>query len=244
MADHTGHTQAAVLPQNRLLAKLPADAQARLRPLLTSVPLHARQVLHRQGEPIRHVYFAHGGLVSMVTVLADGALVEAATVGDGGIVGIDAFFADDAFAVCEAIVQVPVTGQTADVMRVTDFRQELARRGAFYDAIARYAQLLHAQVIRLTACNARHPVHERCARWLLTAHDHLHGEEFRLSHEFLAVMLGVRRQTVSLVAASFQSAGLIRYTHGRVIVMDRGRLEHMACECYGALRALAGRLEQ
>jgi CRP-like cAMP-binding protein len=180
----------------------------------------------------------------MATVLSDGALVEAATVGDGGIVGIDAFFADDAFAVCEAIVQVPVRGQTAEIMRVADFRQELARRGAFYDAIARYAQLLHAQLIRLTACNARHPVHARCARWLLTAHDHLHGEEFRLSHEFLAVMLGVRRQTVSLVAASFQAAGLIRYTHGRITVLDRGRLEHMACECYPALRALAARFDE
>ena len=228
--------------RNQLLAKLPPEDLRRLRPYLRSVPLLPRQLLQKQGEPLQCVYFPNGGVVSMATVLADGSLVEAATIGDEGLVGIDAFFTEDALSACEAIVQVPVRDEDAMMMPVADFRRELATHRVFHDIVARYAQVLHAQITRLTACNARHAVNERCARWLLTAHDHMHGQDFHLSQEFLAVMLGVRRQAVSAVAGAFQEAGFIRYVHGHVTVLNRIGLEATTCECYAAIAWLNRRL--
>jgi CRP-like cAMP-binding protein len=224
-------------PANGLLGRLPAADLQRIRPLLTTIPLHSRQVLQKQGERLRHVYFPDSGIISMATVLADGAIVEAATIGDEGLVGIEAFYAEDAVSPCETIVQVPAPHETAEMMRVADFRREITGHQALHDLVARYAQALHAQIVRLTACNARHDVNERCARWLLMAHDHMHGQDFDLSQEFLAMMLGVRRQSVSAVAATFQTAGFIRYQHGHVTIADRAGLEAAACECYGAIRA-------
>jgi hypothetical protein len=136
---------------------------------------------------------------------------------------------------CEAIVQVPVHGGTAEAMKVADFRREIEHGGPLHDASARYLYVLYTHIARLTACNARHSVNERCARWLLTAHDQLHGPKFHLSQEFLGVMLGVRRQAVSEVATSFRAAGLIRYQHGTVTVVDRKALERTACECCATL---------
>ena len=224
--------------ENQLLARLPASDLRRLRSMLTTVLLKPKQVLQKQGERVRHVYFPNSGLVSLTTALADGSLVEAATIGDNGIVGIEAFLESDAVSPCEAIVQVPIPGQTAEMMRVTDFRHEINRGGPLRDASARYLHVLYAQTARLTACNARHSVNERCARWLLTAQDQMHRPTFHLSQEFLGVMLGVRRQAVSEVATSFRTAGLIRYQHGAITVLDRKALEGTACECYAALADL------
>ena len=118
----------------------------------------------------------------------------------------------------------------------------MAESRAFANVVARYAQALHGQLVRLTACNARHDVNARCARWLLMAHDHMHGQGFHLSQEGLAVMLGVRRQSISAVAGMFQAAGFIRYTHGHIVVTNRAGLEAVACECYAAIRAIYARL--
>jgi CRP-like cAMP-binding protein len=133
-------------------------------------------------------------------------------------------------------VQVPVPHETAVMMAVGDFRREITERRALHDLVAEYAQMLQARILRLTACNARHGIYERCARWLMSAHDHMHGHDFHLSQEFLAVMLGVRRQSVSAVASSFQASGLIRYSHGDITVLNHRRLEDTACECYAAIR--------
>jgi CRP-like cAMP-binding protein len=114
--------------------------------------------------------------------------------------------------------------------------------GVFRETIGHYMQVYIAQMMQTTACNAVHQVAQRCARWLLTTHDRMHEEDYTLSHEFLAIMLGVQRPTVSVVAATLQKAGLISYTHGRVTVMDRKGLEAAACECYGLVRAHFDRL--
>ncbi len=225
--------------KNQLLASLPHEEFERLKSRLTTVPLSTRQVLHKEGERVRHVYFPNSGVISMTTVLSDGSVVEAATVGDDGLVGIDAFYRDDVVSSCETIVQVPLPHESAEMMAVADFRREIANNSAFREAIAGYALMLQARIIRLTACNARHSINERCARWLLTAHNHMHGHDFHLSQEFLAVMLGVRRQSVSAVANSFQSAGLIRYSHGNMSIVDRRGLERASCECYAVLRQLS-----
>lgn len=229
--------------QNQLLANLPAEDFLRIKRWLTTIPIRPRQILHKQGERIQTVYFPNSGIISMATVLADGAVVEAATIGDDGFVGVDAFYADHVISPCETIVQVPVPHETAEVMELAEFRREITDHRALRELVAVYVQALHARVLRLTACNARHGINERCARWLLTAHDHMHGHDFHLSQEFLAVMLGVRRQSVSAVASVFQASGLIRYSHGDIAIVNRRALEDAACECYAAIRRLSRPME-
>jgi len=227
-------------PKNRLLAALPADVFHRIVPYLTTVPTHVKQVLHKHGEPLRTVYFPNGGVVSITTMLLDGTTIEAATVGDEGMLGVEAFLSADAVALGETLMQVPDTN--AEMMNVEDFRREVAQPGAFRDLVGRYTQVVIAQMMQSSACNALHQVHQRCARWLLMTHDRMHEQDFNLSHEFLAVMLGVQRPTVSVVAATLQDAGLIRYTRGRVTVRNRRGLEKASCECYALIREHFDRL--
>jgi CRP-like cAMP-binding protein len=229
-------------PKNRLLAALPDDDFRRLLPYLTTVPTRVKQVLQKNGAPLRTVYFLNGGVASITTLLSDGTTVEAATVGDEGMLGIEAFLGADAIAPGETLIQVPDTD--AETMRVDDFRREVTKPGVFHDLVGRYMQVFIAQMMQTTACNVLHQVKQRCARWLLMTHDRMHECDFHLSHEFLAVMLGVQRPTLSAVAGALQEAGLIRYTHGRVTVRDRKGLEVASCECYPIIRAHFDRLRQ
>lgn len=221
-------------PANRLLAALPADDYRRLSVHLKTIALRPRQIFHKGGEPFDTVYFINGGVVSITTTLADGTTVEAATVGDEGMVGIAAFLSDSPVSPGDAMLQVPDGDVTA--LSVERFRRELRQQGALHQVLGRYTEVVIAQMMQSTACNALHQVQQRCARWLLTTHDRMHEQDFHLSHEFLAMMLGVKRPTVSVVAGTLQHAGLIRYTHGRVTVLDRQGLEAAACECYAVVR--------
>lgn len=227
-------------PANLLLAALPLDTFQALSPHLTSVPIPLKLVLHQSGERLRYVYFLNSGVASITTRLSDGRLVEAATVGDEGMLGIEAFLGDRAIAYGKTLMQV--AGTNAVAIPVGDFRRELARRGPLHELMGRYTQVLIAQMMQSVACNAIHDVQQRCARWLLMTHDRMHERDFRLSHEFLAVMLGVHRPTVSIVAAALQDAGLIRYRYSQVTVVDRGGLEAASCECYPLIRAEFNRL--
>lgn len=229
-------------PKNRLLAALPADDFRRLHPHLTTIPVRSKHVFHKQGEPIRHVYFPNGGVCSVTAALSSGESVEAATVGDEGMLGLEAFFTNSPVASGDTFMQVPDT--SVERLSVEHFRRELADQGALQDVIGRYAQMKFREVVQTAACNAVHLVQQRCARWLLMTHDRMHGRDFHLSHEFLAVMLGVQRPTVSLVAATLQQAGLIRYVHGRVKVTNRKGLEAAACECYAVIRAHFDRVRE
>lgn len=232
--------QLAERPKNRLLASLPVPEFNRLRPHLITIPIHARQILHVKGKALEAVYFPNGGVASITTLMLDGRLVEVATVGDEGMVGIEAFCGADAVALGDTMIQVP--GTSADMMGVADFRRLIAAPGHFGTLVWRYAQVVIAHMMQSAACNALHQVQQRCARWLLTTHDRMHEQDFNLSHEFLAVMLGVARPTVSLVAGTLQDAGLIRYTRGRVSVLDRAGLKAESCECYAIVRAQFDRL--
>ena len=221
-------------PKNRLLAALPEADFQRLLPDLTTIPTAAKQVFHHYGKTVEYVYFPNGGVASITAVLADGMMVETATVGLEGMLGIEAFFGKDAIAPGETMMQVPDTD--AERLSVGALRRELARQGALSELLGRYAQATVAHMMQSTACNARHHIQERCARWLLTTHDRVGRDDFQLSHEFLAIMLGVRRQSVTVVAGILQSAGLITYKHGRVTVLDRKGLEAASCECYALIR--------
>ena len=221
-------------PKNRLLLALPPEEFRRLLPDLKTIPMRVKQVLQKSGEPLRYVYFPNGGVASVTTLLTGGAMVETATVGPEGMLGIEAFFGDEVIASGETLIQVPDTDM--ERLSVRAFRRELGERGALHDVVGRYAQCLLAQTMQSTACNAMHHVHERCCRWLLQTHDRMGQQDFQLSHEFLGVMLGVRRQTVTVVAGTLQKAGLIRYIHGRVTILARKEMEAASCECYAVIR--------
>jgi CRP-like cAMP-binding protein len=206
--------------------------------------MRARQNLHKSGELTRAVYFLNAGVASITAVLFDGRLVEVATIGIEGMVGIEAMLGDDPVAPGDSMIQVPEPDAEAEMMTVRAFRQTLTSCDVFSALVGRYAQGLMAQMIQSTACNALHSVHQRCARWLLATHDRVQQRDFRLSHEFLAVMLGVQRPTVSVVASALQQQGLIRYRHGVVSVKNRRGLEQASCECYRLMRSRFSQLMQ
>jgi CRP-like cAMP-binding protein len=156
------------------------------------------------------------------------------------MLGIEAFLSADALSPGETLMQVPDTD--AEMMSVAEFRHAVAESGPFRELIGRYTQVIIAQMMQSAACNAMHQVQHRCARWLLMTHDRMHEQDFNLSHEFLAVMLGVQRPTVSVIAATLQEAGLIRYMHGRITVTNRKGLEAASCECYPIIRRHFDRL--
>ena len=220
---------------NRLLAALPATDYARIVPSLTVVPLTLKNVLHKPGEPIQDVYFPGGGFCSMLTVLEDGGMVEIATIGREGMVGVSAVL-DGSPVTSTAMVQGET--DTCYRMKVNAFRREIDRRGAFHELMAHYAQALFGFVAQSTACNAVHSVEQRFARWLLMARDRMGSNEFPLTQEFVAMMLGASRPTVTVVAGTLQKAGLIKYRHGNVTIVDGDNLEAASCECYRAATKL------
>jgi CRP-like cAMP-binding protein len=231
--------QEHVRPKNKLIACLPDADFVRLQPHLKTIPLKNKQIIHRRNEPVRHVVFPNGGVASVTTVMKNGAMVEIATVGDEGLIGIDAFFGNVPMT-SETMMQVPDGDGTA--VSVDVFRQEMRQPGAFQDCVLRYWQGFQKLIMQSTACMALHPVQERCCRWLLMAHDRVRRDEFELSHEFLAMMLGATRPTVTVVAGTLQKAGLIRYRHGRITIVDRNNLEDASCECYATVKAEFDRL--
>jgi CRP-like cAMP-binding protein len=219
-------------PRNRLPAVLPPDDLARLRPWFEAVELPFRQVLHVPGKPIEAVYFPETGYVSMLAYMEDGDAAEVGLAGYEGMVGLPVLLGADHDDI-EALVQSPGTALRMDAQA---FREELERMPAFRTLLLRYALVHHGQVARTAACNGRHHVDQRLARWLLMAHDRRQKDEFPMTHEFLSLMLGVRRAGITVAAGALQKAGFIRYDRGRIEVTDRPSLESVACECYGIVR--------
>jgi CRP-like cAMP-binding protein len=230
--------QPASTPRNRLLAALPSDDLARLWPRLEAVELPFRQVLHAPGKPITSVYFPETGYSSMLAYMEDGDAAEVGMIGYEGMVGLPVLLGADNDDI-EAMVQVPGTALRMDTRA---FREELERTSAFRTLLLRYALVHHTQVARTAACNGRHHIDQRLARWLLMAHDRTTGnDEFPMTHEFLSMMLGVRRAGISTTANTLQKAGFIRYQRGCIEVTDRRGLESVACECYGIVRRASDR---
>ncbi len=224
---------------NKLLASLPMDDYQRIAPSLKTVPMKLKLVVHKQDEPIQDVYFPGGGAFSLVKTLQDGRVAEVATVGAEGAIGASVFFGQRV-ADCDVLVQL--TGPSAQVMSAELFNAEMNRRGAFFNRVVRYNQALMSQIMQTTVCNGLHSAEQRCCRWLLMTHDRAGTNEFEMTHEFLAAMLGVRRPTVTLVAHQLQREGLIQYRRGSVIVVDRAKLEAASCECYATVRDQMRRL--
>jgi CRP-like cAMP-binding protein len=226
-------------PRNHLLAALPPDDHERIFRNLDAIPLKLKEMLHTAGEPVRDVYFPGGGFVSLLTVLEDGTMVEIATVGREGLTGLPAAFNGDV-SVGHTMVQAATP--TCYRMPVKTFHAEMDRRGVFHDLVNRYHHALIGLIMQSTACNAIHTVEQRLARWLLMAQDRIEANDFPMTQEFLAIMLGASRPTVTVVAGTLQNAGLITYHRGHITILDRQRLEGAACECYRATTELLKRV--
>lgn len=213
---------------NRLLAALPRAALERMIPDLDLQPLAMRQVLQPRGEPLEEVVFPLLGVASMISMGDSGESVEVATIGCEGIVGLPLFLGGEKAAV-EIFVQVP--GE-ALFLAADEFHDHLARETSLTQTLLLYTQALLTQIAQCSACNCHHPIEARCARWLLQTHDRVKGDVFPLTHDFLGLMLGVRRASVTLTAGALQSRKLIIYHRGVVTVLNRKGLEAAACECY------------
>jgi CRP-like cAMP-binding protein len=217
---------------NGLLAGLPAKDLARLRRHLEPVTLTHRLILSRPDAPIEHVYFPDRGMVSLVQTLSDGAQIEVGVTGKEGFVGVATLLGATTSPI-EAMVQIPGSGLR---MSAVALREQVELSKPLSARLHRYAYALQIQISQTAACNGRHVVQERLARWLLTARDRADSDDLPLNHEFLSMMLGTRRVGVTLALGTFKAAGLIRNTHGRVTILDRANLEDAACECYRSVK--------
>jgi CRP-like cAMP-binding protein len=226
----------AYQPTNRLLRSLPLTDFERLRPELRTIPAPVHHLFYKAGATIDFAYFPNAGVVSITTLLGDGRMVEAATVGYEGMVGVEALLSSSAKAQGQTMMQVADEGATASMLPVRELRALMKRNDDFADRLGRYTVAVLRQSMHSTACNALHHVRERCARWLLQTHDRVGADSFQLSHEYLGTMLGVRRQSVTVVAGALQRAGLITYRQAIVQIRDRKGLEAASCECYGLIR--------
>lgn len=217
---------------NRLLAALDQADLTQLTLHLEKLPLAQNLILQEQEAPVEKVYFPLSGVISLISVMENGQVVETAMVGREGAVGAFGGLGPwNAFT--RAVVQLP---GMAVVIPVSSFQTVVAQRERIRNLILRYKEALLAQVQQTAACNALHPLEERLARWLLQALDRADDPELPLTQEFIAQMLGVRRTTVTMIASQLQEAGMIRYHRGHIAVLDRSRLEETACECYSAIR--------
>ena len=232
------HAPPQAAERNQLLRALPPAAYAALLPDLEPVELARGQALWRHDAPIRGVYFPRTAVTSLLTPLGDEAPVESATVGFEGLVGVPVVLGAESTHT-HAVAQIPGTAARVDARR---FGEWLRASDGATGLFLRYAQALLEQTAQSVACNRRHELEERCARWLLATRDRVGGDSFPLTHDFLAQMLGVRRATVTVAAGMLQQAGLVRYSRGRVTILDAAGLEAAACECYAVVRAQHARL--
>lgn len=214
--------------RNHLLRALPLVEYDQLRPVLESVSLGSGDVLHEPNQHIDYVYFPQRSVLSVMTVMADGEAVESVTIGHEGMLGIAVFLGAGSSS-SRGIAQVP---DSSARIRSADFIRLLPLLPALSEMLRSYAQVMIEQSSQSVACNRLHALSARCARWLLTTHDRAEGQEFHLTQEFLANMLGVHRPAVSIAAGLLQKAGLIKYHRGTVTVVDRDGLEKASCECY------------
>ena len=224
--------------QNRLLSALSRDLQIRLLPRMEKVNLVVRQVLFEAHEPLSHVYFPLSGAMSLLIALASGETTEIATVGNEGMLGTAVFLGSERGAM-RAVCQV--AGQALK-MRSETFRHSIAEQPDLADMARRYTHGILNQIAQTTACNQIHSVQQRMCRWLLMTHDRVGADEFQLTQELLAQMLGVRRPSVTVAAGGLQRAGLIHYQRGRIRIADRAGLEAASCGCYETVRQDIDRL--
>ena len=224
--------------RNSLLAALSAPEQERLFPQLELVPMPLGKVLYESGNRLGHVYFPTDCIVSLLYVMEDGASAEIAVVGNEGLVGVALFMGGETTP-SRAVVQ---SAGFAYRLPGAIIKQEFNRGGAMQELMLRYTQALLTQMAQTAVCNRHHSVDQQLCRWLLLSLDRLQSNELTMTQELIANMLGVRREGVTEAAGNLQDAGLIRYSRGRIKVLDRAKLEQRVCECYAVVKKESSRL--
>jgi CRP-like cAMP-binding protein len=224
-------TPAPSLSENTLLARLPQREIHSLEDLLVPVTFVLGEVVYDAHTPLHQVYFPVSAVLSIIKVMENGAPVETQAVGREGMAGIEAIFEADGVG-GKMISQI---AGIAFCMPIPAFRQTLRTKPRFRSIVLRYAHNVLGSLAQSVACNRLHNVIQRCAKWLLLTHDRVGADRFPVTHEFMSMMLGANRPTVTIAASNLQDAGLITYARGVVRILDRTGLEEAACECYAAM---------
>jgi CRP-like cAMP-binding protein len=218
---------------NTILARLPATERERLAGFLEPVDLYFGQVLVEFDNPIEHVYFLETAVTSTVVRTSHGETLEVGIMGAEGFVGLSLLYGVQR-SNSTVVVQIPGRAMR---MKATDFNQHIkAVGGPCLDGLLRYANFFQVMVQQHAACNASHRIEERMCRWILLTHDRASTDTFALTHEYLSLMLGTRRATVTAIAHNLKEAGIINYTRGKLRVTDRQRLEACSCDCYRLIK--------
>jgi CRP-like cAMP-binding protein len=218
--------------RNRILSSLPVEDYARLAPRLEYVELYLGDVLYHPTDKISHVYFPFTSTISLTSVMADGAETEVGIIGREGALGLPLVLGDESLPL-KAVVQV---GGTSARMRAGDFKEEVSRCGDLQHLLLKYAQAFFMQTAQTAACNRLHTLDRRLASWLLTTKDRAQADALPLTHEFISMMLGVRRAGVTEGLGALHRAGLIGRERGKVSILDTAGLEAVSCECYRMVR--------
>ena len=223
---------------NQILRRLPQAERERLYPHLHLVSLPTGTVIYESDVRVRHIYFPTDCVVSLLFVLKNGSTAEIAIVGNEGAVGVSLFMGGESTP-SRAVVQ---SAGHAYRLTGTRLQREFERHGQLLHVLLRYMQSLITQMAQTAICNRHHAVDQQLCRWLLLTLDRLKSNELKITQEFIASMLGVRREGVTEAAGRLQKLGVIRYVRGRITVLDRPQLEKLSCECYAAVKAETDRL--
>ena len=223
---------------NHILNALPEDERDRLFPHLNLVSMPLGMVLYESGQALRHIYFPTDSIVSLLYVMKDGASAEIAVVGNEGAIGVALFMGGETTP-SRAIVQSAGSAYRLDGKRL---KIEFNRHGQMLHVLLRYTQALITQMAQTAVCNRHHSVNQQLCRWLLLSMDRLPSNNLRMTHELIANMLGVRREGVTAAAGELQKAGVIRYSRGKITVLNRTKLEKLSCECYSVVKKETDRL--
>jgi CRP-like cAMP-binding protein len=224
--------------RNQILMALPAPERERLFPHLKRVVMPFGTVLYESGAVLRHIYFPVDSIVSLLYVLNNGASAEIAVVGSEGAVGVSLFMGGETTP-SRAVVQSAGSAYRLSGARLKD---EFGRHGQLLHVLLRYTQSLITQMAQTAVCNRHHALDQQLCRWLLLSLDRLDSNELRVTQELIASMIGVRREGVTEAAGRLQKLGVIRYSRGKITVLDRPRLEALSCECYAVVKAETDRL--
>ena len=224
--------------ENRVLAALPREQYEQLLPHLELVRLAPSKVLYEAGDTARHAFFPQGGVVSLLSLTQDGETIEVAMVGNEGFVGVPVLLRVGIMPY-RAMVQIPAEALRIEAERLRD---AFNRAGLFQDLALRYMHALITQLSQSAVCNHFHSVEQRLCRWLLVTRDRLHTDTFDLTQEFLSQMLGVPRTSISTIAGRLQKARLIRYSRGKIQLLDQQGMQAASCECYGVVTDALSRI--
>jgi CRP-like cAMP-binding protein len=224
--------------QNKVLAALHPAERERLLPHLQLVPMPLGKIVYESGDTMRHVYFPADCIVSLLYVMKDGASAEISVVGNEGLVGVALFMGGETTP-SRAIVQSAGSAYRLVAKRL---KSEFNRHGQLQLLLLRYTQALITQMAQTAVCNRHHSVDQQLCRWLLLSLDRLATNQLTMTQELISNMLGVRREGVTAAAAKLQKLGVIRYSRGKITVIDRPKLEQLCCECYAVVKKETDRL--